>query len=57
MSDRPYLHGTKADDPIGGRSGKGEVKWMGANGRRTADDFSWNNIARMTTGVYEEILR
>jgi glycosyltransferase involved in cell wall biosynthesis len=30
--------------------------WMGANGRRTAEGFSWDNIAKMTTGVYKEIM-
>jgi len=34
----------------------GKAKWMGANGRRTAEDFSWDNIAQMTMGVYEEIV-
>jgi glycosyltransferase involved in cell wall biosynthesis len=34
-----------------------KARWMGANGRRTAENFSWDNIARMTMGVYEEILR
>ncbi len=33
------------------------AKWMGSNGRRTAEGFSWDNIARMTLGVYEELLR
>jgi len=33
------------------------AKWMGTNGRKTAEGFSWDNIARMTMGVYEEILR
>ncbi|MBA7552339.1 Glycogen synthase [subsurface metagenome] len=32
------------------------AKWMGTNGRKTAEGFSWDNIARMTMGVYEEIL-
>ena len=32
-------------------------RWMGSNGRKTAKGFSWDNIARMTKGVYEEILR
>ncbi|MFZ2071573.1 MAG: glycosyltransferase family 4 protein [Halobacteriota archaeon] len=31
-------------------------RWMGANGRETAKGFVWDNIARMTMGVYEEIL-
>ena len=30
-------------------------KWMGSNGRKTAEGFSWDNIAKMTMGVYEEI--
>jgi glycosyltransferase involved in cell wall biosynthesis len=34
----------------------GKAKWMGTNGRRTADELSWDNIARMTLGVYEEIV-
>ncbi len=33
-----------------------KAKWMGSNGRKTAEGFSWDNIARMTMGVYEEIL-
>jgi glycosyltransferase involved in cell wall biosynthesis len=35
----------------------GKARWMGAKGRRTAEGFSWDNIARMTMGVYEEIVR
>ncbi len=31
-------------------------RWMGSNGRKTAEGFSWDNIAKMTMGVYEEIL-
>jgi len=34
----------------------GKARWMGANGRRTAEEFSWDNIARMTMDVYEEIV-
>ena len=34
-----------------------KAKWMGVNGRRTAEGFSWDNIARMTMGMYEEILK
>ena len=30
-------------------------RWMGSNGRKTAEGFSWDNIAKMTMGVYEEI--
>jgi glycosyltransferase involved in cell wall biosynthesis len=33
-----------------------KARWMGLNGRKAAEGFSWNNIARMTLGVYEEIL-
>ena len=32
------------------------AKLMGSNGKKTAEGFSWDNIARTTMGVYEEIL-
>lgn len=32
------------------------AKWMGSNGRKTAEGFSWDNIARTTMDVYKEIL-
>jgi len=32
------------------------ARWIGSNGRKTAEGFSWDNIAKMTTGVYEEIM-
>jgi glycosyltransferase involved in cell wall biosynthesis len=32
------------------------AKWMGLNGRKTAEGFSWDNIARTTMDVYEEVL-
>lgn len=31
-------------------------RWMGSNGRKIAEGLSWDNIARMTLDVYEEIL-
>lgn len=32
------------------------ARWMGTNGRKAAEIFSWDNIARITSGVYKEIL-
>jgi glycosyltransferase involved in cell wall biosynthesis len=32
------------------------AKLMGLNGRKTAEGFSWDNIARTTMDVYEEVL-
>jgi glycosyltransferase involved in cell wall biosynthesis len=32
------------------------ARWIGSNGRKTAEGFSWDNIAKMTTEVYEEIM-
>ena len=32
------------------------AKWLGANGRKAAEGYGWENIARKTTAVYEEIL-
>jgi len=32
------------------------AKLMGSNGRKTAEGFSWDNIARTTMDVYEEVL-
>jgi len=33
----------------------GKAKWMGANGRKTAEEFSWDNIARMTIEIYRKM--
>jgi glycosyltransferase involved in cell wall biosynthesis len=32
------------------------AKWMGLVGKKTVAGFLWDNIARMTIGVYEEVL-
>lgn len=35
---------------------RGRARWLGANGQKTAAGYGWENIARKTAAVYEEIL-
>ncbi len=58
------VNGLKVDanpDSIAGglRSIFGDLnraRWMGAIGKKTVEGFLWDNIARMTLSVYEEVL-